>query len=142
MVYFLPYAFIIGHIFVFDCFLWIFVVWWSWPIWWSHPSIQRNRNHVSGNQHLQLLLGPKRRMPSIISGNKQLMVLFALEVVPTRTLTLVTMDVRNHRLIVVSRETMKEALKSLNIAAEELAGSILIMKLVKLQSIWAPTRPE
>lgn len=90
-----------------------------------------------------------------ISGNELLTIPSVLEAVLTRTISLLTMDVKTRKLTGVSREIMEEALKNLNIASKvltrkintmldillttvketkTLAGSILTTKSVRLQT--------
>lgn len=56
-----------------------------------------------------------------MKGNKFLNIPEALNVVMTRTISLLTMDVKTYELIGVSREVIEEALKSFKIALKILA---------------------
>lgn len=84
-----------------------------------------------------------------ISGNELLTVPSALEAVTTRTSALLTTEgVKSRKLVDVSRKTVEEAIKSLNIGArilakrsnvtateedaKKLAGSILTTKVVRM----------
>lgn len=97
-----------------------------------------------------------------ISGDELFFIQSALKAVVTRTISLLTTDAKTRELICVSRETMKEVLKSINIgtkvlakrsnamadimlatveAAKRLAGNILTTKSVRLQ-IHMPPQDE
>lgn len=58
---------------------------------------------------------------NLFPGNGLLTVHSALEVVTTRTVFLLTTELKIRTLIEVSKETMKKALKSLNITVKVLA---------------------
>lgn len=65
--------------------------------------------------------GLREEYSSFISGHELLTLPIAMEAMTMRTISLLTTDVKTWKLIAVSRETMKEALKALNTGAKVLA---------------------
>lgn len=60
----------------------------------------------------------KEKFEHHISGNKLLPVLSLLEAVNTKTISLLIMDVKIHKMIGINRETMEKDLKSFNIGVK------------------------
>lgn len=101
--------------------------------------------------------GLKTTYEEFIKGNKFLTIPEALNTVNTRTTSLLTTDVNSWKLIGVSRETMDEALRTVNVAprvlarrsnamwgilllaseeeAKKQAGNILVTKAARLQTV-------
>lgn len=97
----------------------------------------------------------KEQFENFEVANDLLLVPLLLEAVTTKTITMLIMDIKTCKLICVNREIMEESLKSFNIEAKVLAqhsnvmwdvllqiedaaillaGSILTMKIVRLQT--------
>lgn len=102
-----------------------------------------------------------REYNAFISGHELLPMPTVMEAVSTRIIPLLTMEVKNRKFIAISRETMEEALKALNIAAkvlarrpnalwdillateeavEALAGNVLTTKTLRLKTEYMGTR--
>lgn len=56
----------------------------------------------------------KEKYKKFVSGNELLLMPSILETVNTRTISLLTTDIKTHKLIGVNREIMEEALKKTN----------------------------
>lgn len=65
--------------------------------------------------------GLKEQYEKFVFGNELLPMTLLLNVVSTKTISLLTTDVKSHKFIGVNRENMEETLKSLNIRAKVLA---------------------
>lgn len=79
---------------------------------WTCYRPQKKKNHYAGIQD---------KYKEYISRNELLTIPSALEVMATRTISLLITDDKTQKLIGASRETMEETLKCLNIAAKLLA---------------------
>lgn len=100
-------------------------------------------------------------MRNFITDNELILMPLLMEAVNTRTISLLTMDIKSRRFMNINRKGMEEALKSLNIGAEVLdrksntrwdilpatedatksmAGNILTTKSVRLQTEYMGTR--
>lgn len=90
-----------------------------------------------------------------LQGNEFLTILEALEAVNAKIISLLTTDVKSHRLIGVSTESMEEALKSLKIMrsnamwdhllsseqeANQLTGNVLLASSLRFQTEYIGTR--
>lgn len=96
----------------------------------------------------------REKIEETFEGNKFLTIPEALEAANTRKVLLQTTDVKSRKLIWVSKETMEEPLKTLNISpkllarrttamwdvARELAGNFLTTKNVRIQTKYMGTR--
>lgn len=101
------------------------------PALWCSPSLLNRHLLHQAHQHGQEKEPPKKgpdynnslkdKFKEFISKNELLLVLSLLEAVNTKTISLLTMDLKTHKLIDVNRDCMEEALKSLNIEAKVLA---------------------
>lgn len=79
--------------------------------WASATSQKKNAQHFAGMQE---------HFCDYISDNVLLTILSALEAVATKNISLLTTDVKTRNLVGVSRETIEDALTSLNIDASVL----------------------
>lgn len=93
----------------------------------KRPGLKTNRR-----KKMRLTTPNKEKYEEFIKGNEFITTPEALDAVNTRTISLLTHDVKSRKSIGVSRETMKEALKSLSIGLKVLArrsnamGNILL----------------